>query len=236
MIIRRRGTTALLITQPDHAHLAQTIMERWREGGLSTSPRRAAILYAIREHDNGWRDLDNEPIVDSSSGEILDFMNLPDNERRGVWPRGVQRLAEAPYSAALVAQHAIHIYRRYRGEPAWAPFFTEMESWRDRHLRLEQSATMDDLLRDYMFLRIGDLASLTFCNGWSDAPDETGFAMRFADEHLVISPDPFGGERLSIEIGARQMPATRFATPSDAVTSFKSAPTITLEGTVSGTR
>src|SRR5262245_9651128 len=174
MIIRRRETTVLLITQPDHARLAETIMERWQAGGLPASPRRAAILHAIREHDNGWRDLDSAPIVDPDTGEVLDFMNLPDDDRRGVWPRGVQRLAEMPYAAALVAQHALHIYRRYRADPAWAFFFSEMEGWRGRYLQLERTASMDELLRDYMFLRIGDLASLTYCNGWSEAPDETG--------------------------------------------------------------
>ena len=58
MIIRRKGTTPLLITQPDHAQLAATIMERWQEDGFPDSPRRAAILLAIREHDNGWREVD----------------------------------------------------------------------------------------------------------------------------------------------------------------------------------
>ena len=235
MIIRRRGTTALLITQPDHARLAATIMERWQESGLAASPRRSAILHAIGEHDNGWRDLDTTPIVDASSGEILDFMNLPDDDRRGVWPRGVQRLAETPYSAALVAQHAIHIYRRYRGDTAWAPFFTEMERWRDRFLRLERGTTLDELMRDYMYLRIGDLASLTFCNGWNEPPDETSHEMRFSDEHLSISPDPFAGERLSIEIDARQLPGSRFSSASEAAAMFRDAPMVTLAGTVSGT-
>ena len=148
MIIRRQGTTPFLITQPDHAQLAATIMERWQANGLPDSPRRGAILFAIKEHDNGWREVDAAPIVDANSGEILDFMNLPDDARRGVWPRGVQRLAETPYSAALVAQHAVHIYRRYRDDAAWTPFFIEMESLRDDFLRQERSATLDELLRD----------------------------------------------------------------------------------------
>ena len=70
---------------------------------------------------------------------------------------------------------------------------------------------MDELLRDYRFLRIGDLASLTFCNGWSEAPEEPGHAVTFVNEYLAISPDPFAGERLSIAINARQLPASRFA-------------------------
>jgi hypothetical protein len=236
MIIRRQGTTSFLITQPDHAQLAATIMERWQANGLPDSSRRAEILLAVKEHDNGWREVDAAPVVDPNSGEILDFMNLPDDERRGVWPRGVQRLAETPYSAALVAQHAVHIYRRYRDHAAWMPFFIEMESLRDDFLRQEHSATFDELLLDYRFLRIGDLASLTFCNGWSEAPEETGLAVTLDNEHLAISPDPFAGERLSIAINARRLPATRFGSGGEAAAAFSDASTVTLTGTVSGTR
>jgi hypothetical protein len=234
MIIRRKGTTPLLITQPDHAQLAATIMERWQGDGFPDSPRRAAILLAIREHDNGWREVDAGPILDANSGEILDFMTLPDEDRRGVWPRGVQRLAATPYSAALVAQHAVHIYRRYRDDAAWTPFFIEMESLRDDLLGQERSTTLDELLRDYRFLRIGDLASLTFCNGWSEAPEEAGHAVTFANEYLAISPDPFAGERLSIAVNARQLPATRFGSAREAAAVYNDSPTVTLTGTVSG--
>jgi Protein of unknown function (DUF3891) len=161
-------------------------------------------------------------------------MTLPDEDRRGVWPRGVQRLAATPYSAALVAQHAVHIYRRYREDTAWIPFFIEMEAWRDYFIQQERSATMDELLRDYRFLRIGDLASLTFCNGWSEAPDETGHAVTFDNEHLAISPDPFAGERLSFAINARQLPATRFGSAREAAAVYNDSPTVTLTVTVSG--
>lgn len=234
MIIRHQGTTPFLITQPDHANLAATIMHKWQANGLPDSPRRAAILLAVKEHDNGWHEVDAQPIVDTESSEILDFMHLPDDERRGVWPRGVQRLADTPYSAALVAQHAVQIYRRYRDDATWAPFFSEMAGLRDRYLRQAHDATMDELLSDYMFLRIGDLASLTFCNGWADAPDETGHAVRFDGKRLTISPDPFGGETLSIAISARQLISTRFDSAASAAAAFANAPTVTLSGSVSG--
>ena len=62
---------------------------------------------------------------------------------------------------------------------------------------------MDDLLSDYFFLRIGDPASLTFCNGWLDAPDETGHAVRFDGKRMLPPPDPFGGEtRIDRNLGS----------------------------------
>jgi hypothetical protein len=41
------------------------------------APQRAAILTAIDEHDNGWREPDSSPIVDGM-GRILDFIAAPD--------------------------------------------------------------------------------------------------------------------------------------------------------------
>src|SRR5687767_13560839 len=128
MIIRPANGSQLLITQPDHAALAADIMRHWQADGLPDSPRRALILFAICEHDNGWAEVDAAPIVDASSGRILDFVNAPDVVRRDVWPRGVERLAAMPYAAALLAQHALHIYRRYHAASEWAPFFLEMQA------------------------------------------------------------------------------------------------------------
>ena len=101
-------------------------MRRWRADGFPDSPRRAAILLAIEEHDNGWREVDAAPVLDVTTGRILDFISAPDSVRRGVWPRGVQRLAAEPCAAALVAQHAMHVYGRYRTALEWRPFFAEM--------------------------------------------------------------------------------------------------------------
>ena len=72
----------LICTQPDHAALAQHIMQHWRADGLPESPRRAAILLAVNEHDNGWREVDAAPIVDPATGGIRDFINAPDEVRR----------------------------------------------------------------------------------------------------------------------------------------------------------
>jgi hypothetical protein len=220
MIVRSSQTSPLLITQPDHAALAARIMQHWSADGLPASPRRREILLAIAEHDNGWREVDASPILDPSTGQVLDFVHIPNDVKRGIWPRGVARLADAPYAAALVAQHALHVYRRYRAEPDWASFFEEMAVARDRHLARETTATLDDLLRDYLFLRIGDLMSLTFCNAWTE-PDADGWAyrVRLDGSRLLVSPDPFAGRSIPIEITARTL---------------DSAETVIVRGIVSG--
>jgi uncharacterized protein DUF3891 len=236
MIVRQTGTAQLLMTQPDHAALAARIMRQWRADGLNEAPRHATILTAIAEHDNGWREADTSPIVDGN-GHILDFIRAPDEIRREVWPRGVERLAPTPYAAALVAQHAVHIFRRYSGDPGWAPFFMEMLAARDRHLRESAPLTHDDLLRDYFFVRMGDLMSLTFCNAWTDVQtDDAGarYAICLEGSRLIVTPDPFHGREVALEIAARELPNRPFRSAAEARDLFEAAPSIVVKGIASG--
>jgi hypothetical protein len=237
MIVRPNGSSRLLITQSDHAALAARIMRSWRADGFPQSARQTSILQAIEQHDNGWREVDASPLLDSATGSVLDFITAPDEIRRSVWPRGVERLAATPYAAALVAQHALHIYRRYRPDSGWTPFFREMESARDRHLR--EIGTLDDLLQDYFFVRVGDLASLTFCNGWTEVQTDdsgSGYGIRLDGSRLAITPDPFEGEEVLIEVTAREIPDRRFLSAAEASEMFRAAPEVVLTGVATGGR
>ena len=92
MIVRPAAGSHLLITQPDHAALSARIIRRWIADGFPTSPRRDVILLAVEQHDNGWQEIDDAPLVDPATGRLLDFMNAPDATRQGIWPRGVERV------------------------------------------------------------------------------------------------------------------------------------------------
>src|SRR5436190_5906959 len=147
MIIRRDGTSLVFVTQPDHARLAADLLNHWN--GFADHPRRAALLLAAREHDNGWRELDEELVFDSPEGRAFDFITAPDRIKHAVWPRGVDRLAEAsPYAAALVAQHAVFVYDSHRDDPAWEGFFTAMRTRRD-DLRARAGHSPEELEADY---------------------------------------------------------------------------------------
>ena len=75
MIVRSVHDRVQLITQPDHAYLARTIMEHCLP--LASHPRRDAILHAIAEHDNGWAEEDAAPTVNPATGHVVDFVSVP---------------------------------------------------------------------------------------------------------------------------------------------------------------
>jgi hypothetical protein len=234
VIVQTLDARLLLITQPAHAELAGRVMGAWQANGLRTSTTREAILLATREHDFGWTEPDAAPIIDGHSGRILDFINAPDAIRQAVWPRSVDHLRRQPYAAALVAEHALTIYERYRELPEWDPFFAGMEQAREEALARAAPATKDDLARDYFFVRAGDLISLAFCNAWRVTQRFGEYHVRVEGTRLLISPDPFDGAAIPLTVTARALPNRRYASREDGAVEYQRAAGVALEGLLVG--
>ena len=232
MIIRADGSAAVLITQPDHARLARRMMSSFTSRGFATADRRDSILHAIEEHDNGWREVDAAPLV-GEDGRLLDFVSAPADVRQAIWPRGATRLAADPVAAALVAQHAVTIYGRFRGDPGWRHFFSEMEQMRDRFL-MEAGLGAHALARDYFFVRLADLMSLAFCTASTEPLALEDHVISLAGNVLSITPDPFAGAMVPIEVSGRRLPAVSFASRAAAAQAFDDAERITITGTARG--
>jgi Protein of unknown function (DUF3891) len=226
VIVRHAGDTLQLITQPDHARLAGEIMQHTI--ALANHPRRDSILLAITEHDNGWTEPDAAPMIDPATGFPLDFISAPITVRQGVWPRGIARLAYDPWTAGLVAQHAIAIFERYRSDNAWSQFFTVVESARQTMVGAS-GFSLDGLQADYRFLGFGDLISLTFCNGWSDAQQFGTWSVRLSGSQVVVSPDLFSGRSIPIAIAAKAIRRRPFRSDADLRDELAGAPVATLQ-------
>ena len=202
MIVRQLADRLQLITQPDHAHLAGIIMERCVS--LGARPRRDSILRAIYAHDNGWLEEDDAPRVNPGTGEILDFVRAPLSVRHDVWPRAIARLGGDALTAALIAQHAVTVYDRFRSDSEWASFFSRMEAERDARLATSGLA-LDELIDDYQYVRLGDLISLTFCTGWTAEQRFREYVVHRDETRVVVVPDVFGGAEIPISITAREI-------------------------------
>jgi hypothetical protein len=233
VIIRATDGQLLLIPQPDHAALSGAVMAAWQRNRMAAG-RRDHILLATSEHDNGWREEDAIPLVDAATGRILDFIDAPVAVRQRVWPRGVGRLASTPYAAALVAQHALTVYDRYRTLPAWTSFFERMEGIRADALRQAVPLSLDNLQHDYFFVRMGDLISLTFCNGWREPQRLDDYELRWDGRRLVIKPDPFEGQEVRLSVAARPLPNQRYRSADEAGALFHSAAIVALTGVALG--
>lgn len=231
MIVRYIDDRLLLITQPDHAHLAADIMSH--AAALAGHPRRDTILHAIASHDNGWAVEDARPAVDPLTGEVADFIHARTDVRQGVWPRVVGMLADDnPWAATLVAHHALTVYSRLRANPDWHGFFTRMGVVRDA-LLAKSGLKAVDLEADYTFLRLGDLISLAFCTGSNDLNQFAGYRVELFRERVIVTPDLFGGMEIPIQISALELPQRRFASDDELHDALVLATPTSLAGTVS---
>jgi hypothetical protein len=229
VIVRQTGDTLQLITQPDHAALASEIMQH--SVALAEHPRRSSILLAVAEHDNGWTEPDAAPLLDPVTGIPFDFISAPIDMRQSVWPRGVARLTYDPWAAALVAQHAIVIFHRYRRDIAWTRFFVEMETMRGEMVEAS-GLLLPELLADYWFLGLGDLISLTFCNGWTDVQEVDPWSVRLSGSQVFVWPDPFDGSTIPIAIEAKEIPRRPYRDEAEILTELATAPTTSVRGVV----
>jgi hypothetical protein len=209
VIVHRDGHTLRLVTQPDHAAFAADALALFRLPALVGHPRRAALLRAVRHHDNGWRELDAAPPVDPDSGLPYDFRALPERLRLEVWERGAERYLEAdPYVALLVHQHALALHAGRQAQPGWAHLLPRLGERRAELLaRCELSEAA--LMVDYSLLDLADTLSLAACAGWSEPFERHGTRVAPTSGGLRLDPFPLAGAT-TFQVSCRRLPARRY--------------------------
>jgi len=214
LIVHRENGSLLLVTQPDHAHFSGELLSLWRADGLPANPRRAEILFATREHDNGWREADAAPLCDPASGRPVDFLGVSRPLRIELWERGTARFAGShPYAARLIARHAWTLHRDRRGAEGWEEFFEYLEEL-ERGLAEETGVGAAEIAADYRLLDLADLASLAVCNRWSEPFERHGVQGRVAGDTLFLDPFPLAGPTL-FAVPCRRIPDRGYAGDAD---------------------
>jgi len=201
-----------VVTQPDHAHFAAELLSLWRRDGLPQHPRRDDILFAAREHDNGWREADAAPRLDPESRRPHCFLTLPDEPRRELWLRGVHRFAAArAWASALIVEHALRIHEPRHGEPGWYEFLSELTELKAELVAAGGGERV--LAEDYRWLDLADGLSLTAC-GMGAEVERAGYRARLEGSELHVEPFPLAGST-RFEIPARTLPARDYAGDAD---------------------
>jgi hypothetical protein len=201
----------LLITQPDHARFSAELLSLWR--ALADHPRREELLFAVREHDNGWRETDSAPHCDTERGRPHDFISLPQRERIELWQRGTARFAgERPYASLLIVRHAIRLHQERKGEE-WQEFREYLDELY-QGLAEETGAPEEEVEADYRWLDLADLISLAVCNGWSEPFERYGFRGQFQEGTLQLEPFPLAGAT-AFRIPCRRIPVRAYRGDAD---------------------
>jgi hypothetical protein len=203
-----------LVTQPDHAHLAAEVLSLWRADGLAESVRRGDVIFAAREHDNGWREADAAPRCDGQ-GRPVDFLAMPRQERIEIWERGTSRfLARRPYAALLIVRHARELHRDRRREEGWQPFLRRLAAG-ERRLRRELRVGARALAADYRLLNLADTLSLAVCAGWTGELALPGLRGRLDGAGILrLDPLPLAGAT-TFRVPCRRIPRRPYRGDAD---------------------
>ncbi len=211
MIRRETQNGWFFFTQDDHAKLSARIMSLWGGGGFFFPEPATEMLFALSEHDCGWKEADGSPVL-NSNGKPEDFTEVPPSRQCEIWRRSFNRHRHAhPGACVLIALHFNKFNERTlaRGSNKWSlSLREEIREFVTKTLKIESMERIPaETARELRLLQAGDAISLALCHGWesfeiSDIPLENGDtgAVRLkmiGENSYSVSPWPFSrGGRL----------------------------------------
>lgn len=232
MIRRTDGEDWLLIAQPDHAALCGLFAERWScpHAGLALGEPRELVIFAAREHDNGWAEWEAAPTVDPEAARPRHFTEMPVREILPIWRRGPRRAADRdPYAGLLVSLHAMRLLG-----PRFASGRDAPQDREDLRRFLEQTEGFQAEAREALglpeavvaahsrLIATWDRLSLLICCGPIPAATLEGVPARggaipvkvipTGERSAALEPYPFAGRALALGVPARRVPSRPYAT------------------------
>ncbi len=223
MIVHDEGETYRLVSQEDHARLAADIVALYREELWHDLARRDDVLFAVREHDNGWREIDRAPALDEATRGPCDFVRAPPETRTGIWRRGTRRhFAERPYSSLLITRHALALSAAFRGVPAWAEMFDELDA-QQRALVATTDPSPPGLRADQALLTAADVMSIAVCKRWPGAFSCGALTGSVRDEELRLCPFPLR-EPATVTVAFRRIDRRAYDSAAELKEAFEAAP------------
>lgn len=245
MIRREEKEGWFLISQHDHAELAGDIMKYWGNDRLTRPEPYDEVIFAISEHDNGWRGWDSSPKVSPENGYPMNFMEMNFPDQYEIWTRCFKRhAAEHPYASALIALHFRtfneRVVNKNPDNNGAKDLRAEMDDFISRMLRIDiPNAVLNSLPKqvrtNLRFVQIGDVISLALCHGWSeiginDVPLDYNGSVGAMDiksddgKNFILSPYPFSRPLIRCGIRGRRINQKKFLSDDELRQKLRETP------------
>lgn len=255
MLRRETEEGWILICQHDHALLSYEIMRWWDNDKMYLSEQLDEIMFAVKEHDNGWMDWDSSPRINPKSLYPASFLEMKPKEQYEIWNKCINsHIQSHPYASALIALHFNLFNERnllkQPGNKYALKFRDEIRLLVNDLLDIELNGYDPNMLRepikyDLRFVQIGDIISLAMCHGWESFTVENVpkrnpndvFTMTMYSEdgfNYFFDPYPFKENDISFSIQGNRLSRKTFKNNRELTAEFENCPKEELVFTVSG--
>ena len=226
----------VLINQHDHAELSGEIMTFWGNKEFSRPEPYDEVLFAIRGHDNGWKEWDSSPRINPVNQYPMNFIEMTSSDQAYIWRRCFKRHSvEHPYASALIALHFGKLNEKSLNKnlnnnmakslhSEIIDFVSNMLNINASDLNL--SSFPKDVQVNLGLVQIGDIISLALCHGWSS--NEIKYAPLNYDSSLstlslessdgsnfTIRPYPFAEPLLRFQVRGRKLKQKKFSNDAE---------------------
>lgn len=250
MIRREEKKGWFLINQHDHALLSSQIMNYWGNEAFDPPDPHDEVLFAIAEHDNGWREWDSAPKVNTETRYPMNFMEMNFADQETIWTRSFRRFSEShTYASALIALHFRvfnqKILEKKEGNSRARRLNLEINSFVAGSLNLESSNSgLPNIPKkakiNLRLLQVGDIISLALCHGWQTIDIDAvpinyegrTMTLKLISQdsiNYLINPYPFSRDALRFRITGRRLNQKGFETDRELQRIFKQCDIEALE-------
>lgn len=162
MIVREAPEGFLLIAQHDHGLVSGGFAQCLSEGWIGT-PLREEALFAVSNHDVGWRKLDEEVLWNEEKGRPYSFVDYPSGPKMEAYTEGIDLVeSESAYAALLCSRHYASFVAR-SDDPAEIRFREQEKLRRERLASSLSEGEAACFERDFRLLQLCDDLSLFIC-------------------------------------------------------------------------
>ncbi|HWP90977.1 MAG TPA: DUF3891 family protein [Thermodesulfobacteriota bacterium] len=250
-MIRREGKKGwILINQHDHAQLAGDIMKYWGDDSFARPNPYDEVLFAIREHDNGWREWDSSPKVNPENKYPMNFLEMSSSDQAEIWRRCFKRHSlEHPYASVLIALHFGKLNEKSLNNNSnkttartshdeIIDFVSDMLKVNISNLDLK--SLPGDVRVNLRLVQIGDVISLALCHGWNsikikDVPLEYNGSVTTLNlksgngSNYTIDPYPFTEPLINLRLRSRRLNQKKFSRDEELREALRQSKYETLE-------
>jgi Protein of unknown function (DUF3891) len=247
LIARREADGWTLVRQIDHAAHCARLSRAWRAGPFGAASVSPSLEYAAGYHDQGWTEIDKRPEINGEGGP-LNFTQIDEARHTEFYSAAVRDIARVDQHAAyLVSLHASGLYSRRYGWSGLKPVDWTAIGPRGRELLAGEKSYRTQLVasiaprdlefeaawRSYMLLETFDYLSLLTCFGFDSSGCGPVPTLEGQWEHLSVTrtgpwevqltPFPFPGDELEVEVEAVHIDGTEFSSDEALRAKFDAA-------------